>query len=465
MAGSKVVQCVGPSYYLADRKAAVQRAVNTYPKKLDGDAWMMDASPGEVQIASMGAVRGSRNVEGRWFVVGSNTLYEMVSNGASPPAFVATSRGTIASYSGFVGMAHNSTQLGIVDGLNYYILTLATNALTQITVPGWRGSYDIHELDGYFVFVAPDTDQFYLSAIDDGTTLDPLDFSSADSVPDVIVTHRVSHRQLWLFGSTSGELWVDSGAAAFPFVRYESYTLGVGVVGRRAAINAADTLFWIGQTTRGRGIVYMASGNQPQRVSTLAVEAALRLSTDITQAEMWVYQTDGHEFIGINAPGLETTWVYDAAAQEWHEEGEWADGWLPLRRRLITAYLGEQYGGDANGSVVRLDASLNTLNGRVLRRERTWPHFMQDSMEPTTYRGLEVAMKTGSASAGSVVLEVSNDGGYTFTPTSPRSLGATGRFMQKLRWLNLGTAINRVFKLWVSDDVPFGIHQAAVDTK
>ncbi len=459
MAGSQVVQCIGPSYHLSDRKAGVQSAINCYPQRLDGDSWMMASTPGEVQIAALGAeVRNMRNVSGRWFVVAGNALYEMTSAGAT------TARGTLASSSGFVGLAHNRTQLALVDGDNLYILNLTTNAFTQVVSAGWRGSRDVHELDGYFIFVDPDTDQFYLSAIDDGTSLDALDFSSADAAPDDIIAHRVSHRQLWLFGEVSTEIWINSGDIAFPFVRYQSYTLDIGIVGPRAAINAADTLFWVGQTRAGHGLVYMAAGNQPQRVSTRAVEEALRGSTDLSQASMWAYQVEGAEFVAINAPGLATTWVFDAATQQWHERAEWDEAWQPLRSRLVTYVDGEHFAADDSGLVVRLDASVNNLAGRPLVRERTWPHLIQPSLEPISFYALELALKTG-AGGGSITLEISNDGGYTFGPPLLRSLGAIGRWMQRVRWLGLGSAINRVFRLRCSDDVPFGIHSAAVSSQ
>lgn len=457
MAGNKVVQAVGPSYHIADKKAAVQSAINCYLQRLDGDTQMMAATPGEALIAALGVeVRGSRNVEGRWFVAAGSALYELFSGGH----YVLL--GTLVSSRGFVGMAHNQSQLAIVDGANLYIFTLGTGMFQNITSAGWRGSDDVHELDGYFIFVDPETDQFYISAIDDGTKLNALDFSSADSSPDNILTHRVSHRQAWFFGSMSTEIWIDSGARSFPFVRYQSYTLDVGIVGKRAAINAADTLFWVGQTRTGSGLVYMAAGNQPQRVSNIAVEEALRASTDISKAEMWSYQIEGHEFIAINAPGLTTTWVYDAALQVWHERAEWDGGWQPLRSRFVTAFEGKHFAGDAFGNIVQLDTSLNTLAGRPLVRERTWPHLMQPSMEPISFLGVELAMKTGQG--GNVTLEISNNGGITFGAPLAKSLGAIGRWMHRVRWNGLGVAFNRVFRIRCSDDVPFALHSANVDT-
>lgn len=456
MSGSPFVQAAGPSYYLADRKAAIQRAVNCYPEKLDGDRWRMVGTPGTVELVALAdETRGAEVADGRMFFVVGSTLYEVATDGT------ATDRGTLSTGSGRVGMASNRTQLCIVDGSNLYVFTFSTNTLTTVSSTAWLGSNEVVEIDGYFVFVDPGTDQFYLSAIDDGTSLDALDFSSADSGPDDIVTHKASHRQLWLFGEQTTEIWINSGGADFPFARYGSYTLDVGCVGQWAACNAADTVVWIGKTKRGQGIVYMANGNQPQRISTVAVEQALAESTDLSAATMWAYQVEGHEFIGINAPGVDTTWVYDAAVDQWHERGEWNAGWDQLRCSHVVSFGGEHYAGDEFGEIVRFDTSTYDLNGRVLVRERTWPHLVHPSMEPVSYRGLELSATTGYG--GSITLEISNDGGYNFGPPLQRSLGATGRWLQRVRWNALGSARNRVFRLRQSSAVPFGINGAVVD--
>lgn len=456
MAGRKVVEMLGPSYHLADRKAAVQSAINCYLQPV-GDKSMMQGIPGDVLLRSFAAEgRGAREVNGRLFVVAGDAIYEVAADGAS------VLRGLLRTNSGVVGMAHNATQLAIVDGENLYILNLVGNTITEVTAAGWRGSNDVSELDGYFIFVDPGTDQFYLSQIDDGTSLDALDFSSADAGPDNIIAHVTSHRQAWFFGDLTTEIWIDSGGILFPLVRYQSYTLDVGIVGAHAVVSAADSLFWVGKTRRGTGIVYTAVGNQPQRVSTLAVEESLRRSSDLSGVTMWAYQTDGHEFIGINAPGLDTTWVYDAATQQWHECAEWDAGWKPLRRRFTTSAFGNLYGIDLYGNFVRIDSGAYSLSGRPLVRERTWPHFIQESMEPVSYRALQLGMTSGHG--GKVTLEVSNDGGYSFGPMLARSLGVTGRFMQVIRWLGLGSAINRVFRIRCADEVPFAVHQAALDT-
>lgn len=460
MGGQREVRCVGPSYYLADRKSAVQRAVNLYLMAIEGagedSPFVLESAPGLEQLADLGAeTQGVYEADGRLFIAAGGVLYEwtggaMVSRGAIGP--------------GPISMAHGMQQLCAVNGPSGWVLDLASNTLATITAAGWRGSNRVDYIDGYFVFVDPGTDQFYISGIDAASELDALDFSSADAQPDDIVAQIVRKRELYLFGTRSCEVWINSGDPDFPLVRYQGTPIDVGVVGTYAVTKAADTLMFVGKTERGGAMVYEMNGYQPQRVSTQAVEQALEASTDITQATLWAYQEAGGEFLAVNAPGLETTWVFDAATRQWHERAELVEGnFHPLRVTGVAFHQNEHFaiGGT---KFYRMARRINTLAGDVLCRERTWPHLIAPSMEPVSYKGLELRCTTGEALAGaSITLEVSNDGGSVFQPPLIRSLGAVGRRTQRVRWMPLGTARERVFRLRCTDPVPLTIQGATVE--
>ena len=311
MAGEREIRCVGPSFYLNDKKTAIQRSVNLYMMQVEGlgedSPVVLESVPGLSLVADLGStIRGLHNADGRLFIAAGATLKEM-STGE-----VMTSRGSLASSAGFVSMVHGTQQLAIVDGTSLKVLSLASNTLATVLSAGWRGSNLVEFMDGYFVFVGPGTDQFYISAIDDASMLDALEFSSADSQPDDIVAQIVRKRELYLFGSYSCEVWINSGAPDFPFVRYQGTPIDVGLVGYRALCRAADTLVWVGQTERGGPYVYMMVGFQPRRISTQAVEQQLQ-AVDYTQAKCWAYQEAGAEFVCISAPGMPTVWCWDAS--------------------------------------------------------------------------------------------------------------------------------------------------------
>jgi hypothetical protein len=458
MAGSNVVNAVGPTYHLSDVKAAAQSAINCYPRRLDGQKWILDNTEGTVDIASFSECRGSKYVDGRWFVVAGSTLYEMQTDGTS------VSHGTLVTASGPVSMAESNDFLAIVDGENLYKFNLSNSTFAHDESEGWRGSKRVDEVDGYFVFADPGTDQFYIVSSALTGVFDPLDFSSADATPGKILAHIVSNHQLFIYKTKSREIWVDSGGADFPFTRYNSFPSEVGCVGPHAVVSAAGTVYLVGATERGTAIVYEDSGTRPTPISNSAIEQILRTCTDLSKIEMMAYQPEGAEFIVIRGPGMKTCPVYDAKSKLWHERAEWVSGdWDSLDWSFVTAVGKEHYGGDINGKVFRLDKNVNQYSGRQLVRERTWPHLVSPMLEPTSYRGLEISAKTGATTPGVITLQISNDGGNNFGPPLLRSLGAAGRFMERIRWLGLGSAINRVFRIRCSDNVPFAIYSASVD--
>jgi len=58
--------------------------------------------------------------------------------------------------------------------------------------------------------------------------MDALDFASAEGDPDYNVGTIVSHRELIVFGETSGEIFYNSGDPDFPLTRNQSGTFDIG---------------------------------------------------------------------------------------------------------------------------------------------------------------------------------------------------------------------------------------------
>jgi Phage stabilisation protein len=491
----RVVQCVGPSYYLTDRKTAIQRAVNLYMMSVEGlgedTQVVLESAPGLEMQTDFGAdweIVGLHNMEGLLCIVVSDTtateypvlyIYDMITEEWVPPpgmewGWPSFGVGTVeqkefdAQFQGPIVMAHGQDQLAIVDGTNLWVYRRSTRLLERVTDPDYNGSASVSHIDGYFVFIDPSTEQWYISAIDNASDFDALDYSSADSQPDRLVTSETLHRSLYLFGVRTTEVWANTGAADFPFERVLGASIEVGCVGVRAKTRAASSIVFIGQSSTGGPYVYQIQGYQVRRISTQAVEQALQKSTLISDATMWTYQDAGGEFIALNAPNLKTTWVWDASTEQWHERGELDENgdWEPLRVEACEHIKGRQYAAGGR-YLYRMSREYDDLAGDPLVRERTWPHLVSPSLEPVRYAGLELRCTSGEESAGSdITLEISNDGGGVFGAPLSRSLGQTGARTQRIRWLGLGTCPaggSRVFRLRCSDAVPLTIQGAAIN--
>lgn len=450
---------VGPAYQLASRQASAQRSVNLFLRALETPskaAHILEAWPGLVLFAALGAeIRGAIEIGSRCFVVAGSSLYELSSAG------IATSRGTLSTSTGSVGMAWGTTQLVIVDGANGYVLTLASNVFAAITDPDFPGSDRVAFMDGYFHFVEPGTQIITSSLLEDASSIDALDTVGAESSPDEIVAHIVTNQRLFALGSRVSEIFYTVQSDSSPLARANGETIDVGCIARWSLVKADAGLIWIGRDANGSGMVYHTSGGPPQRVSTTPVEQLLQGSSDLSAAVAFVVQWQGETFYAVNAPGLSQTLVYQLSTNSWFDLCDIdTDGQFMAFRATHHVFAhGLHLVGDADGSVYRMDAETHTFAGDPLVCERTSPNDAVPLRELKTHSMFVLDATTGEAATGEPMVELSwsNNGGATFGNPVLRSAGSLGNRYQRLVWRRLGRARDRVWRVRFSADAPFAI--------
>lgn len=458
-----MVPIVGPSYQLRTRKADCQRSVNLYPAVMEalyGKApAILKPVPGLKLFSSLGseAVRGVAELDGRAFAVCGSSLFEVFADGTSK------NLGFVASSEGPVDMAFNSGQLGVVDGATGHVYDLITGVLSTIVADGFYGSVRLAVIDGYGIAIRPKTGQFGISAINDFTQWAALDFATAEGSPDNLVGVVASHREAWLLGSKTGEVWDDTGAADFPFERIGSAFIEHGCAAAFSLQALDNTVFWLGED----GVVWRANGYSPTRISTHAVEEAIQASTDLSGTAAFAYQQDGHLFYCLTIPGLSTQWCYDVSSQSWHERAELVDGaYQPHRARCHMYAFGKHLVGCTDGTICEFDPLTNTNNGDVLVRDRVSPHDATPSydMRPFSSFQLDCNVGEGKSNGTAALLQMrySNDGGFTWGNWRTTSLGVIGQRRARAIFRRLGEARDRVWQLRCTDDVPFTIVGALV---
>ena len=200
--------------------------------------------------------------------------------------------------------------------------------LGQITAPAFKPANTVVYFDSYFVFDAVGTRQFFISALGDGTQYDGLDFASAQAGPDLMLAVKNYHEQLLLIKQKTIEVWYDSGAANFPFQRYDGAYIQRGAASPQAIVQEDNTILWLGED----GIFYRLNGYQPVRISTFGTEHPWSLYPTIQDATAFVVTIEGHKFISLTFPSAPATWWYDisSGADEplWIERESWGSPWV-----------------------------------------------------------------------------------------------------------------------------------------
>jgi len=462
------IPIVGPSYFLRVRKADVQRSVNLFPSIVESGTGkapaILQSIPGLVLFADTGAeIRAMRTAkDGRLYVVSGPALNEIDSAGA------ITSRGTLTTTTGAADIALNLTELIVVDGPYGYTSNFASNVFEPINAPAFNGSVRVSVLNGRAIYVKPDSQQFSLSGIDDANLIDTLDFASAESSPDNIVTHIVDHGQVFFFGENGIEIWDDTGGTDFPLSRNEGAKIETGTSAAFSVKKLDNTVFWLGNDERGGGIVWKLSGYTPVRISTQAIEEMLQSVTDLSGAVAYTYQQDGHSFYCLNVPGLTTTLCFDVGTGNWHERAELTAGEYAQHRGQFHAYaFGKHLIGTASGKIYQYDPTANTNAGDVLVRDRISPHQATPTYKRQLFAVLQVDCVIGKGkpdgSAPQLMMRYSNDGGIAWGNWRTASMGAIGERRNRTIYRRLGEAHDRCWHIRCTEDVQFAIVGANVE--
>jgi hypothetical protein len=458
---------VGPSYQMKSLPFDAQRTINLYPVIDEtGEGKEVSALYGTPGLelfstAGIGPIRGEFcSTNGRAFVVSATGLYELDLAGT------ATLRGTLTSDVGSVTFDENTTQLAICDGAAIYIFTYSSNAFATPTLAA-SPAYTVTQLDGYFIYNT-DAGQFYISGLQDGTSWNALDFATAESSPDGLVRVFATQGQLWLLGSRTIEIWLNTGDVDFPFARVQGARMEVGCAAAHSVVSADNTMFWLGASKEGQGIVYRATGYVPQRVSTFAIERYINTDEDLTDVRAYTYQQDGHLFIGFTGGNLETSLIYDAATQLWHERAYLeSDGTYSthIATTCMFAFNKHLVGDKTNGNVYEMSEDIYDDAGNEIRSERIFTHlgnegksFSVNTIQIDFEYGVGLtAGEDGSPNQGEdpvVWLQISVDGGRTWGSELLATIGKIGAYKWRAYWNKIGYTENQMtFKVVITDPV------------
>lgn len=452
-----VIQFATQSYRSASLPVSAQRLVNMYAEREPPDAKTQVAvfgSPGLVQFASIGTgpLRGFVNMGGLLYAVSGGTLYSVSSSG------VGTALGGTISGSGVVSMDTNGSQIVIVNGTSGYFYS-TTTGLQLITDTDFFAANTVTFFDQRFLFDRANSNQFFCSDSLDGTSYTGTSIATAETRPDFVTAVCLNGQSLLVFGEKSIELWQDVGAPNFPYERVPGAVTDRGLLAPYAFCKADNTVFFLGENR----ILYRMNGITPVRVSNHAIEAEWQTYATISDAFLFAYQFDGHEFVNVTFPSQPSTWTFDIATGLPHERESWDENNTRLGRWrgncTINIYNKILIGDAFSGRIGYLDGATYTEYGSTMRGLGTAPALHSDRKR-LFHRSLEldiesgVGLTTGQGSDPQVMLDWSDDGGRTWSDHQEWSaMGAMGAYKTRLRWKRMGSSRSRIYRVHISDPV------------
>lgn len=493
---------IGPTYNLKSVNVDCQRCINLYPEIIEsgtgkeGNILYYKSTPGLQKLFTCGdgPIRGvwiddpvasPFNPPNRMLVASGN---EMFKASFESGAWTATKIGDLQTTEGPMSGVMMPGNLGsgvFVDGVeSYQYFKYLDDALISEDFDtfgsfGWPtvpGATQVLWVDGFLIFIVEGSDQFYVSEWN-SLEVDPLSFASTEGSLDKMVGGIVLNRQIFFFNERSTEVWANTGNADFPFERIQGGFIEKGCVSASSIAKIDDLVLWLGRDESGQGIVYATQSVNPQRISTHAIEYAISTYADISKASAYTYQSEGHSFYVLSFP--EGTWVYDLSTKMWHERAYTNEGALERHRGEVSAFhyaVNLQILGDyETNEVYALNSGVYTDDGDLITRQRISPHISA-SMSRVFFKRLTLDLETGIGLDGGVqgsdpqvMMQFSNDGGHTWSSEmwagAGKKVGGIGDFKKRVIWNRLGSSRDRVFKITMTDPVPWTLIGAELDVE
>lgn len=239
-----------------------------------GNPWLvaLGASNAEA-LENLGAAIGADGIEGSQYSTGTteNSLVKVTSTTALTLSIRSTQVGTL-------GNSTVTTETGAaLSWTNGGTLTNGGSpSFNIVEMPNDVGVIDVAVSDSFVIVVPAQGEEingrFYW--IEPGeTTVDPLNFATAEQAPDPIFGVKVVGDQFWLPGESTTEVWYVTSDPEARMQRLE------GVVFDRGTWEATACKLDEGIiVTDNNGGVFVIAGGKAQRVSTPDIEETIRIA-------------------------------------------------------------------------------------------------------------------------------------------------------------------------------------------
>ena len=505
-------------------------------------------------------VRGTyrTSIDTAYFVVGPSVFY-------LAPDGQIIQVGSIADTPTQVYFKDNKACVVLVDGVNGYVIDMASNAFAKIIDPNFYGADFVDLLDTFFIFNVPDSNQFFISlsnasygmlsstaiasgsittpgaaytngsysnvpltggtgtgatanitvggnvvtavsivtggkgyttgdvlsaaAADIGGTgagftwtystpdsaFDPLDIAAKSGFNDPIVGIMVVHRELWLIGTLTSEVWIGTGAADFYFQQVQGAYINHGCSAAYSIASQDILVFFLQQDQQGNGLVLQGQGYDVTEISTPRLVAEFKSYVTLADAIGFCFQLSDHSFYALIFPAANKSWLYDLSTKHWLE-WNWADANGVLNRHRANCCMfafGSVLVGDfENGNILRLSPDVftdyfpATPTGPIVRI-KTLTHITGGNYERITYKNFDADVTVGSITDQEadpeIFLSWSDNKGVSYGNPVAQSLGKTGEFFTTVSWNRLGMGRDRVFKLQWSVDADVALNGGFIE--
>ena len=396
----------------------------------------------------------------------SNVVYLLSNSTRSIPV------GEITTSGGFIGVTSSTSQVLFVDGAFGYVYDIAAQTITRIT----DDNFPINPLDavffnGYFVALEGQSNQWFVSDAGSALTWPDQNGVVFNAKADTLQGCAAVSNSLFIFGNYTTEVWYPQAQGTFPFSYNSNLLFEYGCIATGSIAEGQGVLIWLAGDKNGVGSVYMTLGTQPEKISTQAIDLAIRGFSRVDDAIGFIYKEAGHIFYQLTFPTANKTLLVDITPTNGDKT------WVYLEQKdgdrhiaNCHTYFNKQHliGSYETASLYTLSSLILTNNGEIVRRSVQGATYESQTYVRSIFHKFEVNFQGGIGNINQpgeeprAFLSVSLDEGSTFGHQRPAMLAKTGQYKYRTEWFGCGMGRSFTPRVDVYSAVPCYLLGAAL---
>lgn len=402
-----------------------------------------------------------------------NTLYRLNKNGTH------VAIGNVNAQSGQVSFAENQDQTSLVygyvcDGSTIYRFDLLAEdadlpaSFVEIAelpevVGGDRAVAKYISYNGYrLILTTANSNQWYYTELNDDKW---AGFESSESNPDKTVRAINFGDNIFVLSSYSYDIFSKTGLADDP------YDVGSGASGKIGCVSG-DTvavhgqyMFWLGQGDQASNQVYMATVNgQIASITSPSMQRVFAKWQYQAYATGFCYTDRGQTFYVLTSKNDDQSFAYCVETKQWHQLSTSNDGrehYWDIRN-VIHAY-GKHFVGSYDSNIVStIDHDVIQNDSQFITRYWQSPIVIQNLSFfkiNEMYIDAEPGTSTSLVIPARIFIQISWDGGKTWSDRMVRSLGRQGQYDSAAMLRGGGAGKNLVLRIGTSESIPLTFYQ------
>lgn len=438
-----------------------QYTLNLYPENNDGKL-ILNSFPGTKAFFAGVATpddRGAFEHLGVFYQVAAQTLYTVDQFGAR------TSRGTIAGTARcqFEGIGTN-----IVIVTNGTVYQWNGTTLSQITDSDLESPNSCTHINNQIVYDG-NNGRWVSSDVGDASSINGLNYATAESHADDLVRVKAFNQILYLFGDKTTETWWNDGLGNPPFSRIEGGIMPIGLHALHSVANNDRFLYFLADDKT----VYRIAGTNAQRISPTNISSEIQSFVIASDAEGHCFSFEGQNFYALTFPTANKTFCFAEDVNAWFcVSSDTSEGRF-LASSFVRAFDKNFVTEHDTGNIYELDVDTYTEAGEEILRIRRTDEISGTQINQHGKRlrmnWLELTLETGVGLVSGqgenpyVALQISDDGGRTFSTEQWQPAGKSGEFIYRVRWHGLGSFYRRVLQFKFSDPVFWALNGCHAD--